>query len=312
MPMEEFTNSGLLALLGRVIADHDPGLSDGGAIADPMKGAVADAAGKRSLVRRVMDRHGPGPLLAAGQQLQVADETPALTVLVRSTTPRVLAEKFMRLERYHHSSHRTAIETGPGDWRCTRTSEASPATDGENCLIAGLLLGLVLAIGREACRLEIAGQTLAPDDLLGCRLPPGGETARFRISWQPCAQDAERVPDPKPEADSGRFSDRLAALFATDPGRSWRSADAARMLAVSERSMQRRLGAEARSYSSVLRRARMKDATILLVDTDASLADIGYCCGYADQSHFQRDFLRTANVTPREFRRINRSAEGAG
>lgn len=79
--MGDFTYAGLVALLARVIVDHDPALLDGTTVADPMKGAMADADNKQSLVQRVMDRHGPGLLLSTGQYLDLADETPALTVL---------------------------------------------------------------------------------------------------------------------------------------------------------------------------------------------------------------------------------------
>lgn len=302
--MEDFTYAGLLALLERVIARRDPDLLEGVAIADPMKGATVPAAAKEALVARVMARHGPGPLFVAGQYLHLVDETPALTVLKRSATPRVLADKFMRLERYHHSSHRTDIVTQVGRCDCTRSSKARPATLGENCLVAGLLLGLFMSLGRESYRLEIGGRVFAPEDLSQATLGPGTDAAEFRISWKPsgCDQDPSRTE----ATEAGTLSDSLASLFATDLGRSWKLADAARMLALSPRSLQRRLGADSRSYSSVLRRARMKQATLLLVGTDTSLAEIGYCCGYADQAHFQRDFLRTANMTPREFRRISR------
>lgn len=309
--MEDFTYAGLVALVERAIAADDPDLLASTRISDPMKGATASAAAKEALVARVMARRGPGPLLAAGQFLHLADETPALTVLQRSATPRVLAEKFMRLERYHHSSHRTAIVTRTGHCDCVRSSTARPATDGENCVIAGLLLGLLMGLGRDGYRLDIGGRRLMPDELAMAVLDPGADTTRFRISWTPTERDRDREAPAAP-IETGALCDGLAALFATDPGRSWKVADAARMLGLSQRSLQRRLTAEARSYSSVLRRARMKQATLLLVDTDTSLAEIGYCCGYADQAHFQRDFLRTANVTPRAFRRISRETAELG
>ncbi|MFC4216917.1 helix-turn-helix transcriptional regulator [Pseudophaeobacter arcticus] len=309
MEMEEFTYSGLVALLAQAIADRAPDLLEGTAIADPMKGALADARHKASLVQRVMDRHGAGLLLEVGQYLDRAADTPALTVMKRSATPRILAEKFMRLERYHHSSHRTSIETGSGVWHCVRSSRQSPPTPGENCLIAGLLLGLVMAIGQEDCQLEIGGKSFAPQDLPAATFAPGAETAHFRITWAPSIKPGDQEPPLLPNVEDACLSDRLAALFETDLGRSWKISDAARLLALSERSMQRHLGAEAHSHSSVLRRVRMKAATLYLVETDTSLAEIGYCCGYADQAHFQRDFLRTANVTPRQFRLVNQEAD---
>lgn len=100
------------------------------------------------------------------------------------------------------------------------------------------------------------------------------------------------------------IDDRLADPLANDMGRRWRLGDAAIAMACSQRSLQRHLRQTGRSFSSVLRRARMRQATELLSRTDASLAEIGYCCGYADQVHFQRDFLRVTNMTPRAFRQV--------
>lgn len=308
--MEQFTYSGLVALLAQAIADQAPELLEGATIADPMRGALADVGQKQSLVQRVMERHGPGLLLSVGQYLDTAAETPALTVMRRSATPRVMAEKFMRLERYYHSSHNTWIETHSSAFLCARTSRDCPATAGENCLIAGLLLGLVMAIGAQECRLEIGGKSFRPHDLRDATFAPEAETARCHITWTALNGPSDQGPPTLPGAGDARLSDRLAALFETDLGRSWKSSDAAKLLALSERSMQRRLLGESQSYSRVLRRARMKAAAIYLVETDTSLAEIGYCCGYADQAHFQRDFLRTANVTPRQFRLVNRDAEG--
>lgn len=307
--MEDFTYAGLFVLLARVVRNYDPTLLEGVATADPMKGAAIGAGRKLSLIERVMDRGGAGLLLSVGQYLHLSNETPALAVLLRSATPRVLAEKFMRLERYHHSSHRTAIDTREGAWVCVRSSKDRDATDGENCLIAGLLLGLLGAIGIVDCRLEIGGQSFAAGDLPDASLAPGVETSSFRIAWMPSNRSVQRERPSQTRDDGAHLSERLAALVETDLGRSWKITETARRLGLSERSMQRRLAAEGRSFSSVLRQARMKLATTFLVETDTSLAEIGYCCGYADQAHFQLDFLLTANVTPRRFRLLSREAD---
>lgn len=74
-----------------------------------------------------------------------------------------------------------------------------------------------------------------------------------------------------------------------------------------------RVAAEQRTFSGVLRRARMRVATQYLSEGQVGLAEIGFCCGYADQAHFQRDFLRAANVTPGVFRTLARGGQsGAG
>jgi AraC-like DNA-binding protein len=107
---------------------------------------------------------------------------------------------------------------------------------------------------------------------------------------------AENAPD---------MADRLAGILAGDVGRSWKIGDAASQMAISTRSLQRHLAADGRSFSTALRRARMSQATKLLTGTKTPLAEIGYCCGYADQAHFQRDFRRVTNMTPKRFRQAS-------
>jgi transcriptional regulator GlxA family with amidase domain len=51
-----------------------------------------------------------------------------------------------------------------------------------------------------------------------------------------------------------------------------------------------------------LRKLRLRLASRALMDTDESLADIALQCGFADQSHFSREFRRQFGRTPREYR----------
>ncbi|MCP4380996.1 MAG: helix-turn-helix transcriptional regulator [Hyphomicrobiales bacterium] len=305
--MKEFTTAALTALLASVLEDFDPSLLSGIKKPDPMSKAIVPDTAKRTLAERVLERHGPGPLLAVGQYLHKADENPILTVLTASPDPNVLAEKWMRLERYLHSTHRVEISAADDKgWMCERLSiSGPPPTFAENCLIAGLLLGLITEIGVTDPRLDIGDQSVPGPDLLSVQLPADEQLLGFGLHWiadQPRSQDTSVDDTQRP------VRDRLTDLLAADIGRSWRLQDAARSLAYSERSLQRRLSEEERSFSSVLRRARMREATDLLTVGSASLAEVGYCCGYADQAHFQRDFLRTTNMTPKTFREINQSA----
>jgi AraC-like DNA-binding protein len=41
-------------------------------------------------------------------------------------------------------------------------------------------------------------------------------------------------------------------------------------------------------------------------ETDRSLAEIAYACGFSDPSAFTRDFHRQFGLSPREFRRRER------
>jgi AraC-like DNA-binding protein len=51
-----------------------------------------------------------------------------------------------------------------------------------------------------------------------------------------------------------------------------------------------------------LRKLRLRIASRALIDTDKSLSEIALKCGFADQSHFSREFRRQFGRTPRDYR----------
>jgi AraC-like DNA-binding protein len=51
-----------------------------------------------------------------------------------------------------------------------------------------------------------------------------------------------------------------------------------------------------------LRKLRLRIASRAVVYTDDSMSDIALSCGFADQSHFSREFRRQFGRTPREYR----------
>jgi AraC-like DNA-binding protein len=51
-----------------------------------------------------------------------------------------------------------------------------------------------------------------------------------------------------------------------------------------------------------LRKLRLRIASRALIDTDETLSEIALTCGFADQSHFSREFRRQFGRTPREYR----------
>ncbi|MBE7498077.1 MAG: helix-turn-helix domain-containing protein [Verrucomicrobiaceae bacterium] len=66
-----------------------------------------------------------------------------------------------------------------------------------------------------------------------------------------------------------------------------------------ERAFLREYGLPPRQY---LKRLRIQTACRLLVDTRESIASIAQRCGFADQSHFTREFRRVTGTTPAAYR----------
>jgi hypothetical protein len=66
-----------------------------------------------------------------------------------------------------------------------------------------------------------------------------------------------------------------------------------------ERAFDRDYGLSPQQY---LRRLRMQTACQLLVSSRLALAQVADRCGFADQSHFTRDFRSLTGMTPRTYR----------
>ena len=86
-------------------------------------------------------------------------------------------------------------------------------------------------------------------------------------------------------------------------GRKVTSAELAKAAGTSVRGLER---AFARDYGlspqQYLRRLRMQTACQLLVSSRLALAQLADRCGFADQSHFSRDFRSLTGMTPRAYR----------
>jgi len=197
---------------------------------------------------------------------------PVVTRIVAYPDAHLIADKLCRLERYCASPLRLeARPVGGSGLSLALHPEPAPADLETRCAI---LHGLLLRAGFDGVSSSGAGLT-------------------WRQAPEPVGLDTGGSP---------RLSDHLLRLIAADPARAWRLQEAAAELGVSSRSLQRYLLAEGSTFSTALRQARTKSAASLLRTSRISLAEIGFCCGYADQAHFQREFRAVSGATPRHFR----------
>lgn len=78
--------------------------------------------------------------------------------------------------------------------------------------------------------------------------------------------------------------------------------DVARYLAMSGRTLQRRLSERGYSYQHLVDESRRRLAERLLEQTAYSLAEVAFMTGFSEQSSFNRAFKRWAGQTPRSYR----------
>jgi len=213
----------------------------------------------------------------SGSEMEIRSDICASTAAVVACLVAVpkagrIADKLMRLERYCAAPTRLALDA--------RSDHAlrfvAPASNdaGEMAQRLAILSGLLQRAGFDNVTRDRDG-----------------------VSWT----GAPDVP-PLDTGGSARLTDHLHRLLASDPARAWRIENAAAHLGLSSRSLQRYLLAEGGTFSVALRRARTDVAMSLLRQSTLSLAEIGFCCGYADQAHFQREFRKVVGMTPRQFK----------
>ncbi len=76
----------------------------------------------------------------------------------------------------------------------------------------------------------------------------------------------------------------------------------ARALAMSERTLHRRLSDEGTTFQRLLDETRRELAENYLMRRDLSLASVAYLLGFKDQGSFFRAAQRWLSMTPRQFR----------
>lgn len=93
-----------------------------------------------------------------------------------------------------------------------------------------------------------------------------------------------------------------AAIMQDLPGREPSLAAAARRLAWSRRSLQRRLEAHGTTFADLVAAVRREHAEALLADRGVSIAEVSWLVGFSEQSAFTRAFRRWTGRSPSAFR----------
>jgi AraC-like DNA-binding protein len=103
--------------------------------------------------------------------------------------------------------------------------------------------------------------------------------------------------------DAAPLSERVRHLIVGQLGHEAMTPEvASKMLAVSRRTLSRRLAEEGTSFRAILDGVRREFACALLQDRSLSIADITFFLQYSEAAVFNRSFRRWTGQTPREFR----------
>jgi AraC-like DNA-binding protein len=105
------------------------------------------------------------------------------------------------------------------------------------------------------------------------------------------------------QSKAGPLGDRVRRLMVEHLGStSVTPATVARALAVSRRTLSRKLADEGTSFRDILDSVRRESACALLHDHTLSVADVAFFLQYSEPAAFHRAFRRWTDQTPRDFR----------
>jgi AraC-like DNA-binding protein len=275
---------------------------------------------KRDLLSAVMGRHGPVPLLRVGEAIADHGFHPMLHALLRACGPADLIGRWLRLERYAHSHHRTAVDRLDDRGAALRhvSTDSTPPSAAEDLLVLGVYLGLLRAIGCREVSAWLGGGCLGRadgswDGDAAARAVAAGETAAWQLAWtswqrlrprgSPAAAPAPHGAPPVSFEECAEAA-ALAAILAEDPARQLSLVEAADRLGLTPRTLQRRLAAHGLTATAVGRAVQVRHACALIATGDDPLPAVGYVCGFSDQAHFTREFRRRVNMTPGAYRAL--------
>jgi len=277
-------------------------------------------AEQADLLQRILDRSGRAGLLLAGRHVDVVASEPIVLVLLNSDGPGVLLDKIHSLNRYLHSTHRHVVHqlTDTSVDLEHRSNTGDPPSPEESIFVCGLYLALLDRIGCTdlTCTFPDSGSPDAAvySEGVAWQVPSAG-TGRWRIGWSSVhptrvltGLDEVLLSATPPDLTNRSVADRVAAVIRSDLTRTWKLADAAALLATSERTLQRRLRSAGTTFTTTVESTRIAAAKELLRDSASSITDIGYLIGYADTAHFSRSFKRATGAAPSVWRSGDRAS----
>lgn len=279
----------------------------------PVRQARVPLGDKRAWLDQLWNIHGPDVIVRLGEAVSGMEEEPLSLALSLARDPADLLERWQHLERFVHSRHRTRVtQPGPGLLLIRHVSldPLLPPTPAEDLLVFGLLVALCERVNAPKLQARPTGVSGWSRQQGRWHVHPWpADVSAWELRWEAASALAPHLETAHTDPD--RWVAQLRARLAADPGRRWTLETLARDTASSPRTLQRRLALCGLSFTQVLSAARLTGAARLLATGAMPTAEVGYVCGFADQSHFTRHFKQHTAMTPALYRNTFASRAGA-
>jgi AraC-like DNA-binding protein len=304
---DDLTGAALVSLMKLSFLEQgiDPGTD---APAPKPNTAFASLSAKERMAETVLARHGQVALLKVGQSVPRMVFNPIGAALLAANNGPDLLGRWSRLERYVHTRHPIIVGeitdiSAVLDHRGNPADQPSPAMD---LVLAGVIGGLLGAVGCAKLALTVgdghgAVEAMQDGQLILSEAPLPSPTGLWRFTWEIGPSELPGVPS-SAETLRGRMTKEATRLIESDLLKIWSLAELAAALGQSTRTLQRRFSEDGTSVQDLRRAAQIRKASKMLLDSKASLAAIGFACGFSDPAHFTRMFRKAAGTSPGEFR----------
>lgn len=276
------------------------------------------ASYKEMLLQELMDTQGPNAVLELSEHFpKNSSSSPLIYLLLNSPCPEAMIKKLTLHDRHFHPTRRlelcesglnhivTENVTHPGD---------KPSVPDE-LFLCGAVKTMLTLLGCEGLRVEWAAvrseQMQRVVKSLNIPSPVLGKNTRWRFSWnkytrrdQIIGLDDFLISNTEPFTKSNKISVTylVEKLLETDLTTRPTMQEIATKLGMSARTFQRKMREEGITYSRLYNKLRIKTASRLLRQTDTSLTEIGFVCGFSDSAHFSREFKKVQMMTPKTYR----------
>jgi AraC-like DNA-binding protein len=275
--------------------------------------ATVDLDLKLALVQHAIKHGGVDCLIHLGRGVHHHAHEPTHRAMVGARDPFELVVRWQRLERYIHSRHRLHIAGQGAKWmEITHDGVRAGIYPSlyESLVVFGVIAALLKARGFRDLEIHVGPLMVFPatprtelEKLLAV-----DPSRNWRLSWGNCDETLTSAHAVSVAENLYSYSDWpqwqrqlvnhiIERLMDTPTIKG-----AAHHLNVSSRTLQRDLKLQGLSFSTLVGDCRARTAAMHLMVSNLPVAEVGFLCGYSDQSHFTREFVKRVGIPPQKYR----------
>ncbi|WP_428528508.1 helix-turn-helix transcriptional regulator [Roseibium sp.] len=267
------------------------------------RGAHVARSAKSAALNDLAAQHGPLTILRLADAVHDLPPEPVAVALKKAVGLEDFLQRWHRVETFSHSSNRVLVEPldpiGYSLHHVSKTRSSTP-TLAESLLVIAVVTVLAEIASDHGLVLETdRGQLLRENASWR-----GLETLDWSEKFYLIQTSQQMREQPVLEVTDSDLVERTKGIVAQDLARRWSVQILSEMLAISKRTLQRRLAEKGVSVSQLIMDARLEAAAALLCESDGpGLGAIGFLTGFADQAHFSRSFAEHVGIPPQDYRK---------